>query len=575
MKGRLPNDGRLDASRTTLTRTIDKWRVGKGYTQTSASLAIYRILFALTFLFILGPTRIGVGVTSGEVGDIPAGMFHPPLGPAMLLNAWPPTDVIIAVELLLTASLGAILIGAFTRTASLTAATCGLILSALAYSTGRIEHAILSTVAIPAVMAWTSWGDTWSVDAGRERIRQRRGFQSDACRPIALVALALGVVFAAAATVKAMTGWLDPDTSSILGWAFAQGAYNGRGVAPPPLLSATPALLWLVIDYATVIFEAGVLVAVLRRHWLVPYLLVAALFHAGASLLGFPAFFEIIAVYLLFIRLDAVAGRLRTPLDAFGRVARQRPMLVCAATALGLVLYSIVALVFNGPLTVVRILGAASVPGLVLWLMMWPAAIAVGIVAYAKRSTPPEDRPGNSLPAWAFPVTIAFLAAQTAVTLAVSEPYPALTGPRFMGNFDDGQTINIAEQQFWIVNDGRRIEVDHKAVLGKLRQGSVQLGELRFPAPYLDNGGHVIETPSLQDRLGNQYRQFGSQHLPDYGGPLSDTEKAWIRKNLANRNVACNLGCSLEVEWRRLSFDRATGDLLLVETVDRQDYPLQ
>jgi hypothetical protein len=501
-------------------------------------------------------------------------MFYPPLGPAMLLTGWPPEGVMLAVEILLTASLGAILVGAFTRTASLTAAACGLILTTLLYSGGKIDHAILWTVLIPAVMAWTSWGDSWSVDAGRERIRRRNGFQSDACRPVALVALALGVVFGTAATIKALTGWLEPGTSSILGWVFAQAVQEGRQAGPPPFFSATPGFVWLVIDYVIVIFEAGFLVAAARRHWLLPYLLVAASFHAGASLVGFPAFIEIAAVYLLFIRLDAVAARLRHPLEVFGRAASQHPVPVCAVTALALVLYCVAALRLGDPLTVVWTLDAANVPGALVWLMLWPAVIVVSIIAYLKRTKPPEDRPGDSLPPWAGPASVAVLATQTAFTMLVSEPYPALTGPRFMGTFDDGHAINIAEQHFWIVNGGRRTEVDHTDVLDMSQAGAVELGEVRFPGPDLDISGRLTEDPSLQDRLRNQYHHFSAAHLPDYGGPLSDTEKAWIRSNLANQDVACDPGCALEVEWHRLSFDRATGDLILEESVGQQNYPL-
>jgi hypothetical protein len=143
-----------------------------------------------------------------------------------------------------------------------------------------------------------------------------------------------------------------------------------------------------------------------------------------------------------------------------------------------------------------------------------------------------------------------------------------------MGTFDDGRTVNIAEQHFWIINGGRRTEVDHAAVLDMSQAGSVELGETRFPSPDLDIGGRVTTHPSLQDRLRNQYHHFSSAHLSHYGGPLTDTERSWIRTNLAKHGVACDRGCTLEVEWQRLSFDRRTGKLLATETVDRHDYPL-
>ncbi|MCT7656844.1 hypothetical protein [Mycobacterium deserti] len=552
-------------------RAIDRWRIGRGYTQTSESLAIYRILFALTTLFILGPGRLGVGVTSGEVGGAPAGMFHPPLGPAILLTTWPSAGVILAVELLLVASLGAILVGAFTRTASLSAATCGLVLTSLLYSEGKIDHTILWTVLVPALMAWTSWGDTWSVDAGRERVRQREGFQSDACLPIAGMAVALGIVFAGAATVKVLTGWLDPGTSASLGWAFAHGVQIGFGAEPPLPLPATPTVVWLVIDYATVIFEFGMLIAAMRRDWMAPYLFgAAALFHSGAALVGFPAFFEIIVVYLLFVRYDAVARRFSRPLGAFGRLAARRPVLVCAVAASVLALYSLAALRVGAPLTVVLVLAFVGVPAVALW----PMVVAISAGVYAKRLLEPVDRSGNTLPAWAFPTAAAVVAAHISVILAVSEPYPSLMGPSFMGTFDDGRAINVAEQRFWVVDNGRRSEVAPSSVLIPSRGGAVQLGSVRFPGPNLDSSGRVIANPSLPDRLSNFYHHFSSKHLRDYGGPLSDAEKAWIRMNLAAHHVPCDRNCSLDVEWRRLSFDRTTGERLLEETVDRRSYTL-
>jgi hypothetical protein len=492
----------------------------------------------------------------------------------MLLAGWPPAGLILAIELLLAASLFAILIGAFTRTASLTSAACGLILTTLLYSQGKIDHAILWTVVVPAVMAWTSWGDTWSVDAARERVRQRQGFRADARRPIELVALSLGVVFGTAAALKALTGWLDPGSSSTLGWVFAQAVQEGYKAGPSPFFSMTPGFVWLAVDYATVLFEAGFLIAATRRHWLMPYLLVAAMFHAGASLMGFPAFIEIAAVYLLFVRLDVMARRLRRPLDAFGHIAGRRPVLVCGVAVLAWASYCGVALSTGHVVSVVWAVAVAHVPGALVWLMLWPAIVGCSIIVFWKRAAVLDDRPGDRLPAWAFPAALAIIAVQTALTMFVSEPYPALTGPRFMGSFDDGHAINIAEQRFWIVDDGQRVAVDDAAVLGMSQAGAVEMGETRFPGPALEIGGHVAGNPSLQDRLRNQYHHFSSAHLRHYGGPLTDDEKAWIRRNLAEHDVSCHRGCALEVDWQWLSFDRATGKRLRDEVVARATYPL-
>jgi hypothetical protein len=544
----------------TATPPATRWRVGRGYTQTSTSLAVYRIIYAATFLFILGPGRYGPGVTSGEVGGTPAGMFHPPLGPGMLLTGWPPTGFITTVELLLTASLFAILIGAFTRTASLTAAVCGLILTTLLYSAGKIDHAILWTVVVPAVMAFTSWGDTYSVDATRPRIQSRNGFRADATRPIMLVALALGIVFGTAAALKICTGWLDPHTSSTLGWVFAQAIQEGRQAGPPPLFSMTPSVVWLVVDYATVLFEAGFLIAAMRRHWLIPYLCVAAGFHFAAAFTGFPPFLEIISVYLLFVRLDT--ARLR-------RLEKLTPRTVLICAGIGLVVYCVSALTLGGPLTLARLLVVTGTAPIVL--LLWPGLIVAAVIVGWKHT--PQDRPGNTIPPWAILIAVVVITAQTVLTLFVSEPYPALTGPRFMGTFDDGRTINIAEQQLWIINNNQQTPVDHASVFDMSQAGAVELGETRFPSPELDVHGELTAHPTLQDQLRNQYHHFSSNHLPHYGGPLTTAEKTWIKTNLAEHGVPCT-NCSLEVQWRRLTFDRNNGKLLQSETINKQNYPL-
>lgn len=553
-------------------RIVDRLRVGKGYPQTGESLAVYRIVFAFSTLFILGPGRLGIGVTSGEVGGAPAGMFHPPLGPAMLLSSWPPASVILGVELLLAASLGAVLIGAFTRTASLSTAACGLVLTSLLYSEGKIDHTFLWTVLVPAVMAWTSWGDTWSIDAGRERVRRRSGFRSDARRPIALMAVALGIVFAGAATVKVVTGWLDPSTSAALGWVFAHGAQIGFGAHAPLTLAVTPPFVWLVIDYATVIFEFGMLIAALRRDWMVPYLFGAAvLFHSGAALVGFPSFFEIIIVYLLFVRFDAVAQQFRKPLDTFGRLAVGRPLLVAGVAAAVLVVYGGVAIALGTPVTLVLLLAAAGVPAVVLW----PLVACATAVVCATRHAPPDDRAGNALPAWTLPVSAAVVAAHIGVILTLTEPYPSLMGPSFMGVFDNGTTVTIAEQHFWVVDEDHRTEVAPADVLIPSRGGAVQLGSVRFPSPASDSSGQVIDDPTLTARLSNYYHRFSSAHLLDYGGPLSEAEQTWVRDNLARHAIPCADTCALEVEWRSVSFDRTTGRRLSESTVDRHIHALR
>lgn len=534
--------------------------ISRGYGQTAESLSIYRILFALWGLVILGPTRMGVGQASAELGGLPDGLYHPPLGPAMILSGWPPAEVILGLEILLAALLVALLIGWRVRLVSILLALVGLVLSCLLFSEGKVDHTILWVVVVPLVMAWSSWGDRWSVDAHPD-------CDGVSVVPVEVVAMSLGVMFAAAGIIKALTGWLDPGTSSTLGWAFAQDVQAGVPITVPAGFDMIPTAVWAVADYVTVLFELGFFVAALRRSWLVPYLGVAVIFHFAAGMSGFPAFLDIGIVYLLFVRYDGLAARWSSSLLKVERFMRDHRIFVMTAAATVTVVYVASSIMLDGPMTVARMLALLGLP----LVYAWPAALMVALVLWWRSRRRRETRPGERMPARFALAGLVLLVVQAVTTVFVSEPYPSLAGPLFMGNFDNGRTINIVRQEFAV--DGKPIE---RTDLFDMPAGAAtQIGSARFPAPYLAADGEIIDDPSLLQVLAGQYHQFSARHLGKAAVTLSADERRWFRRNAETAGADCSVGCTLEVSWRRVTIDRATGTVVRDRVVHSQSFDLR
>jgi hypothetical protein len=535
-------------------------KVSAGYLQTARSLGAYRILFGLGLLLTFTPGRQVIGGVSREVGHVPDDFYHPPLGPFSLLSGWPSQPTLLALEIVMTIALVMITIGAFTRSACLTFAVTGTTLAGFVFSTGKVDHIVLWTLVIPGIMAFTPWGDHLSVDSRRRRIqlRQRPGFRTDVVLPIQLVAVALSVMFAAAGIVKAASGWLTPGDSAVLGWTLRHQVEAGLQPSLPTALAPVPLGAWPILDYITVVFEIGFLVAVLRRQWFVPYLVLAMAFHLGAAIMGLPGFNPIAVVYLLFLRLDRAADSIE---HAQALARRHLPVVVTAATvgALGYVGASVA---LERPVTLQAALEHLGLPsGVILWAL--PLALAALVLA---RSRGTQSRAGSRTPNWLMSAAVLLLAVQTTVTLAVSEPFPSVVGPLFMGSPDTGRVLHVRQQRFVVMEGSAHTTVPHRAVLALSPGGATLLGKVRFPAP--------PSGEDFQSRLADQGHSFSSHHLKSYGGNLSASETAYIRRSLTNAGIACGANCTLRVEWYELTFGRQTGRLEHERLVSHRDYAL-
>src|SRR6056297_3849119 len=267
--------------------SFSKW-IFNSYNPTVEGLALFRIFAALLFLFFLLPDASYYS----DLASFPDDFFSPPPGPMMLLDSFPPAWFFYTVHVLLIASWLGILVGYKSRVSSLMAGVFMLILLGFIFSIGKVNHQML-LVLLPVIMAFSNWGDAYSIDARRaEPPSQAEGW------PLVLLALFIGFMMFTAGFPKILGGWLDIDTFATKGHLLNQYFVRGRTeLLSGYMVSMNLPWMWGMLDWATVIFETGFLIAVLRAGWTRLFVSFAVFFHFStmltlniAFLVNFPAY---------------------------------------------------------------------------------------------------------------------------------------------------------------------------------------------------------------------------------------------------------------------------------------------
>jgi uncharacterized membrane protein YphA (DoxX/SURF4 family) len=254
-------------------------------------LAVYRIVFAL--LLLLSPPRFR------WVSQFPDSFVNGPAGPFALLHSVPPDGVLLGLELLVGTCAGFLLVGLFTRTASIVLALALVGGYGTVYSLGKIDHNIFLVV-VPVLLAFARWGDAVSVDA------LRRGSGAPAAEtpqwPLRLLALLVGLGFLTAAVPKVLSGWLDPRTHAVQGVMFTQYYVNDRtDLLAGHFIGLHDGVFWESVDVATVLLEGLLVLTVLNwRCWRVG-IAIASLFHLGVLLMMNIGFSGNVVTYAAFV----------------------------------------------------------------------------------------------------------------------------------------------------------------------------------------------------------------------------------------------------------------------------------
>lgn len=273
-----------------LASRFDGW-VRRG-DSTALDLGRFRIVFA-AFLLLAPPDFTWVSA-------FPDSFVNGPAGPFMLLTSVPPQPVVQGLEVALGIAAAFVLVGCWTRAASVLLALVLLAGLGTGYSLGKIDHTIFLLL-VPVLLSLAGWGDALSVDALRRRRRARPEPQTQQW-PMRLLALLIGLGFVTAAVPKLISGWLSPATQAVQGTLFTQFYVNDRtDLLAGWFLRLRNVPLWESLDVATVLLEGFLVLAVISwRSWRVG-IAIATLFHVGVLLMMNIPFASNVMSYAAFV----------------------------------------------------------------------------------------------------------------------------------------------------------------------------------------------------------------------------------------------------------------------------------
>lgn len=275
---------------------FENW-IFNSYSPTSEGLGLYRIFAALFFLVFLFPD---VAFYS-TLDSFPDAFFTPPPGPMVLFDGFPPETFLRFIHGLLMVSWVGVLVGYKTKWSSILAGLSMVILQGFMFSLGKINHEIL-LAATPIIMAFSNWGAAFSVDStyGEEK-------ESVEGWPLVLLALLLGFMMFTAGFPKILGGWLDPSTQATRGHLFNQFFVRERqDLFAEFAVQFDVAFVWEVLDWATIFFEVGFLVATWKAGWTRLFICFAAIFHFSTMMTLNIPFLVNFLVYAAFIKWDSV-----------------------------------------------------------------------------------------------------------------------------------------------------------------------------------------------------------------------------------------------------------------------------
>lgn len=336
---------------TRLSQRFDRW-IFESFAVTPEGLGLYRIFFAAFALLFLTPGHSPL-VDFAAAAALPEAFFLPPPGPMMLFSDFPPASVMHGVELLLTASLVALLLGYRTRLASVLAGALLLIGYGFAFSVGKINHVILFAL-LPLVMVASNWGAGYSMDA----LRTARPARRVHAWPLTMMALLVGFAMFTAGFSKLLGGWLDPTTQATQGHFVKHFFVRERqDLLAPIFASVEHPFFWEALDVATVAFEVGFLVAAFFPAATRLFAACAVLFHFSTMVMLNISFIFHLPVYAVFVDGARIDRALPVDLGAvFAHLDLHRGLTLMGAGAAAGLLYA-----FGSPLmTLNRLLPLAS-----------------------------------------------------------------------------------------------------------------------------------------------------------------------------------------------------------------------
>lgn len=267
----------------------DQW-LREAYMISAEQLGLFRIVFCLTSIFVLGiPNYLWLG-------DVPGYLFSPPLiSFSSLFNGFPPSWFFICVTSLLWICYIFLLFGYKTKLVSVAITVLHLVGNSFVFSFGKIDHSILLDI-LPFVLAGSGWGNSFSIDEKRNEISQNSPWT------VTLMALMVSFGLFTAGFQKVAGGWLNTSVSSSY-FSFISGFFKlDRDAFFAPYLSTyTNAFFWESADYMAVFLELLFLILFFFPSKFRVFLILVSLFHLLNVLMFNISFSGYLLIYSLFL----------------------------------------------------------------------------------------------------------------------------------------------------------------------------------------------------------------------------------------------------------------------------------
>lgn len=315
--------------------SFDRW-IFDTYRVSNEGLGLFRICSSLFLLIFLIPGR---GLTHYQyLSSLPDDFYLPPPGPMMLLDGFPPYIIFqVLYGFIIIFTLG-MLVGYRTKISSILAGIFILFMQGLVYSVGKVNHEILIAF-VPIIMAFTNWGNSFSIDT----IRKSGKKQDPESWPLVLLSLFIGFMMFTAGFPKILGGWLDPSTHAVKAHIFRQFFVHGReAFLAGYAIQFQNDFIWEILDWVTVSFEIGFLIAVWKATWFRFLLVVVVFFHFSTHLLLNISFLPNFLAYAAFLNWTMIYQFSEEKVQQFSSSKRER------AGTISVVLFGlIVATVFS------------------------------------------------------------------------------------------------------------------------------------------------------------------------------------------------------------------------------------
>ncbi len=296
---------------------IDRWLTAPEV-NAAGRIGLYRIIYGLFYLWTMQPLSYYTAYAR-----LPEDQWDPIATISWLEHSRPAPFLFHIMPLVLVVSLVLLTIGFRTRLATLLVLIAGTFLTGAYYSfTGKVDHGnTFMVVYIPAIMLFSRWGDTYSLDSV---LKARRAISVSSKAdswvyiwPMRAILLLLSLMFFGAGYFKLRGGDWFGDMNLFPSLLINQNAIAViRSFIPNPLnhLIADIPLITIPLQFGGILFELCFPLAILNHRWRNLFVSTGLLFHA------FNVFFlniiatPMIILYLLFVDWQTVYERLWLPL---------------------------------------------------------------------------------------------------------------------------------------------------------------------------------------------------------------------------------------------------------------------